>query len=183
MNSLKESVNGFRKRNYQRVQRNEYSYQQTNTFIKGELIRLLEMYNACLVEDQKARLIRDTIDHHIRRYNGYSIEGKFGAHYRQAGVNESSCIFEHIIPVTNVVAMLIEKRLTIDQALNTPTCYINKKDDVVLRENGLGSSSPDNWNFFKRYKILNSTFNTFNGYAITDLNNWTLEDHYNYFKV
>jgi hypothetical protein len=183
MSDLKTLIQSFRKKAYKRVQRNDLSYRQTEDFITSELERLLAKYSACLVEDQEARLTRDFIELAVRRYHEYSIDGKIGGHYRQVGVDEKNCIFEHIIPINSVVAMLIEGRLTINQALNTPTCLIKKEDDVILRESGLGSSSPDHWNFFKRYKGLNSTFKTYNGQAITDLDTFTLEDHYTLFGI
>jgi hypothetical protein len=183
MSNLKTLIESFRKRTYKRVQRSEQSYQQTQDFTVSELERLLEMYKACIVEDQQARLIRDAMEHHIRRYHGYSIEGKIGGHYRQFGVDEKNCIFEHIVPINTTVAMLIENTLTINQALNTPTCLIRKEDDVILRESGLGSSSPDNWNFFKRYKVLNSKFKTYNGTEIVDLDSFTLQDHFTLFGI
>lgn len=183
MSNLKILVENFRKKAYKRVQRNQQSYQQTDDFTKSELERLLEMYSTCLVEDQHARLIRDAMEHHIRRYHDYSIEGKIGAHYRQFGVDENNCIFEHIMPINTIVAMLIEGAMTIDQALNTPTCLIRKEDDVLLRQSGLGSSSPDNWYFFRRYKVLNSKFRTYNGQMINDPDVFTLEDHFKLFGI
>jgi hypothetical protein len=183
MSDLKNLIASFRKVAYKRVQRNEHSYRQTENFITNELERLLEMYSACIVEDQQARLIRDFLEQLIRRYHGYSIEGKFGSHYRQFGVDEKDCIFEHIMPVNITVAMLINSTLTIQQALNTPTCLIKKQDDVILRESGLGSSSPDNWYFFRRYKVLNSKFKTYNGQTIDNPDNFTLEDHFKLFGI
>ena len=183
MSNLKELMEGFRKNAYKKVQRNDYSYRQTDDFTVGELTRLLEMYQSKIEEDQEARLIRDSMDHHIRRYHGYSIQGKINGHYRQIGVDEGNCVFEHVIPATNVLAMLIEGHLTITQALNTPTCLIKKEDDVILRKSGLGSSSPDNWNFFKRYSILDSKFRTYNGHMIENLDNFTLEDHFKLFGI
>lgn len=183
MSKLKELMEGFRKKAYKRVQRNEYSYKQTDYFTTSELERLLDMYLAKIDEDQEARLIRDAMEHHIRRYHGYSIEGKIGAHYRQIGVDESNCIFEHVMPVNTIVAMLIEGRLTITQALNTPTCLIKKEDDVVLRESGHNASSPCPYNFFRRYSVLNSKFKTYNGQAIADPDNFTLDDHFTLFGI
>ena len=121
MSNLKTLVEGFRKQAYKRVQRNDYSYKQTDDFTTSELERLLDKYLAKIEEDQEARLIRDAMERHIRRYHEYSVEGKIGGHYRQLGVDEDNCIFEHIMPVNTIVAMLIEGRLTITQALNTPT--------------------------------------------------------------
>jgi len=183
MSNLKTLIEGFRKQAYKRVQRNDYSYKQTDDFTTSELERLLEKYLSKIEEDQEARLIRDAMEHHIRRYHGYSVEGKIGAHYRQLGVDEDNCIFEHIMPVNTIVAMLIEGRLTINQALNTPTCLINKQDDVLLRESGLNSTSPDNWYFFRRYKVLNSKFKTYNGQPIVDPDNFTLQDHFDLFGI
>lgn len=183
MSKLKELMEGFRKEAYKRVQRNEYSYKQTDDFTTSELERLLSMYLAKIDEDQEARLIRDAMEHHIRRYHDYSIKGKIGAHYRQVGVDESNCIFEHVMPVNTIVAMLIESRLTINQALNTPTCLINKEDDVVLRESGRNASSPCPYNFFRRYSVLNSKFKTYNGQAIADPDNFTLDDHFTLFGI
>jgi hypothetical protein len=183
MSNLKTLVETFRKKAYKRVQRNDYSYKQTDNFTTDELERLLNMYSAKIEEDQEARLIRDAMEHHIRRYHGYAIEGKIGGHYRQFGVDEKNCIFEHVMPVNTIVAMLIDNRLTIKQALNTPTCLVKKEDDVVLRESGHGSSSPDAWYFFRRYTVLNSSFKTYNGQAITDPDNFTLEDHFKLFGI
>lgn len=183
MSNFKKLIESFVKRAYKRVKRDEYAYKQTEELITEELERYLTKYKACLAEDQEARLLRDYMDFSVRRYHGYCIEGKIGAHYRQGGVDEKNCIFEHILPANIVVAMLIEGRLTIKQALNTPTCLINKSDDVILRESGLGSSSPDNWFFFRRYKILNSKFKTYNGQLIDNIDNFSLEDHYKLFGI
>lgn len=183
MSKLKELIEGFRKEAYKRVQRNEYSYKQTDDFTTSELERLLDMYLAKIDEDQEARLIRDAMEHHIRRYHDYSIKGKIGAHYRQVGVDESNCIFEHVMPVNTIVAMLIESCLTINQALNTPTCLINKEDDVVLRESGRNASSPCPYNFFRRYSVLNSKFKTYNGQAIANPDTFTLDDHFTLFGI
>jgi len=176
-------MEGFRKKAYKRVQRNDYSYKQTDDFTVSELVRLLDKYLAKIDEDQEARLIRDAMEHHIRRYHDYVIEGKIGAHYRQVGVDENNCIFEHVMPVNHIVAMLIEERLTINQALNTPTCLINKDDDVVLRKSGRGSSSPNPYYFFRRYSVLNSKFRTYNGQAIDDLENFNLDNHFTLFGI
>lgn len=183
MSNLKTLVETFRKKAYKRVQRNDYSYKQTDNFTTDELERWLNMYSAKIEEDQEARLIRDAMEHHIRRYHEYAIKGKIGGHYRQFGVDEKNCIFEHVMPVNTIVAMLIDNRLTIKQALNTPTCLVKKEDDVVLRESGHGSSSPDAWYFFRRYTVLNSSFKTYNGQAITDPDNFTLEDHFKLFGI
>jgi hypothetical protein len=79
--------------------------------------------------------------------------------------------------------MLIEGRLTVRQALNTPTCLIKKSSDKILAKSGLVSTSPDNYFFFKRYSGLNSEFITYNGETVDKLDSWSLEDHYRLFNI
>ena len=140
------------------------------------------MYKNCLEEDQTARLIRDSIDHWLRRYHDYAVRGNIGAHYRQTGIVQGETVFEHVIPASEIRDMLIEGHLTVTQALNAPTCLISKVDDVILRNNGLSSSTPSRWFFFRRYQVLNSAFNTYNGQAV-EVDSWTLEDHYRLFNI
>jgi hypothetical protein len=184
MSKLQTLIEGYKKRSRNRgVKRNDESYKQCLEFTKSELERLLKMYKGMLEEDMTARLIRDSIDHHIRRYHEYAVQGKIGSHYREVGVIESQSIFEHVIPASSVRDMLIEGRLTINQALNTPTCLIKKSQDTELRKNGLSNTSPNNWYFFQRYRVLNSQFTTNIGTLITDLEAWSLKDHNDYFQV
>lgn len=182
MKTLQESVESFSKKTYTKVKRNERSYRDTYTFIAAEIQRYTEMYKNCIEEDQTARLIRDMLDELIRRYHNYSIRGDIGAHYRQSGIMQGDTVFEHVIPASQIRDMLIQGKLTINQALNAPTCLIRKVDDVKLRKSGLSVSSPSLWNFFKRYQGLDSVFTTYNGQKI-DLDSWTLEDHYRFFNI
>lgn len=182
MTQLKQLVESFTKKNYKKVKRGERSYKDTYEITVSEVTRLVEMYKTCIDEDQIARLIRDSIDHWIRRYHDYSIRGDIGSHYRQTGVVKGDTVFEHVIPANEIRDMLIESKLTVNQALNAPTCLINKADDIKLRKSGLSSSSPSRWHFFKRYNGLDSVFTTYNGQKI-DLNTWTLEDHYLFFNI
>ena len=93
-------------------------------------------------------------------------------------------MFEHVIPAAKVRDMLLAGVLTVKQALNTPTCLISKRNDDILREEGHVSSSPDYWNFFRRYDVFDDTkFVTYNGENIRSLETWTLEDHYNFFNI
>jgi len=184
MTKLQNLVESYEKRSRNHgVKRNEKSYKQCLDFTHGELQRLLAMYSELPEEDMTARLIRDSIDHHIRRYHGYAIEGSIGSHYREVGVVEKDSIFEHIIPASSVRDMLIEGRLSINQALNTPTCLIKKSSDKKLTQSGLVKTSPDNWKFFRRYAVMNSEFVTFNGQSVSNLNEWTLEQHYKFFNI
>lgn len=181
MTDLKVLVEGYQHKNYTRVKRNEVAYRQTTELTTQELTRLVDMYNEQFSEDQTARLIRDSIDHWIRRYHDYCIEGAIGSHYVEEGVNVTECVFEHVIPASAVRNMLLQQRLTIVQALNTPTCLIKKSSDRTLSSSGLVSTNPDPWNFFQRYKVLTSNFSTYNGHTVTGT--WTLSDHYNFFGI
>jgi len=180
MSDFKTLVESFTKRNYKKVQRNDQSYRLTLEITISELTRLIEMYSTCVEEDQTARLIRDSIDHWIRRYHDYAIRGNIGSHYRQTGTVKGETVFEHVVPANEIRDMLLEGKLTVRQALNAPTCLISKVDDVILRQKGLSSSSPSRWFFFQRYSVLQPTITTFNGKPI-NINDWTLEDHYKLF--
>lgn len=183
MTTLKESINGYVKHTYKTVRRNERSYKETDEITISELARLVEMYKECTEENQTARLIRDSIDHWIRRYHDYSIRGSIGAHYRQAGIKQGETVFEHVIPARDIRDMLIQGVLSPRQALNAPTCLISKSNDEVLLKSGLSSSTPSRWHFWDRYRVLNDQFSTYNGTAISDPHNWTLEDHYKFFGI
>jgi hypothetical protein len=180
---LKTLVEGYVKPNRNRgVKRNKDSYAQCLAFVEDELARSVATYRTTVfAEDMRARLIRDSIDRLIRRFHDYSIKERIGSHYREVGVAETESVFEHVIPASSIRDMLIGERLTIKQALNAPTCLIKKSQDEILTKNGLVKSSPNNYIFFKRYQILNSTFTTNDGTAIDPVT-WTLEQHFDYFK-
>ena len=56
--------------------------------------------------------------------------------------------------------------------------FISKKNDQLLREHKRVSSSPDYWQFFRRYDVFNNVkFQTHNGQAIS-ISMWTLQDHF-----
>lgn len=182
--SLQKLVESFSPVSYSRVQRGEQSYRESLAITVSELDRLVSMYKNQTTADQTARLIRDSIDHWIRRYHGYAIEGSIGAHYREIGVDPKRCVFEHVIPAAKVRDMLLQGILTVPQALNTPTCLISVRNDEILREEGHVSSSPDYWHFFDRYAVFDDArFTTYNGEEITDPHAWTLEKHFQYFDV
>jgi hypothetical protein len=179
---LKESLASFTEAKYTKVKRSAKTHSESLTLSVAELERLVSIYKQGRHTAQTARLLRDSMDHWIRRYHGYVIEGGIGAHYTEVGVDLKNCIFEHVIPAAKVRDMLIQGVLTPAQALNTPTCFISKPNDQLLREHKRVSSSPDYWQFFKRYDIFdNVKFSTYNGVTV-DQAAWTLEDHFNYFK-
>lgn len=184
MSDLKQLVEGFTPVNYSRVQRGDKAYKETYDLTVNELERLVKEYKKLQTVGQTARLLRDSIDHWIRRYHGYAIEGSIGSHYIEVGVDRANCVFEHVIPAAKVRDMLLQGILTVKQALNTPTCIISKRNDDILREEGHVSSSPDYWNFFKRYSVFDdTTFVTYNGQEIKNIESWNLGDHYRFFQI
>ena len=180
---LKTLIEGFGDADYGRVTRNESAYAETTELTVSEINRLVVMYKAG-GGMQHLRLLRDSIDHWIRRYHGYTIGGSIGSHYVQVGVDHKDCVFEHIIPASKIRDMMLAGVLTVPQALNAPTCLISKDNDEVLRKTGHGSSSPSYWHFFDRYNVLlGNDFALHNGQVIADMHGWTLEEHYKHFGV
>jgi hypothetical protein len=177
---LKQLVESYQPTKYKQVRRGDESYKSTLDLTERELARLVSLYSHQQTL-QEQRLIRDAIDHWLRRYHGYAIEGSIGSHYIEQGVDVQSCIFEHVIPASKVRDMLLQGILTINQAMNTPTCLISSDNDKLLRKHGHVSSSPDYWNFFNRYAVLDSIFVTHDGKEINS--DWNLQKHYKYFGI
>jgi len=180
MAQLKTLVESYQSTAYKRVKRSEQTHLESAILTEKEITRLLSLYQDQQTLQEK-RLVRDAIDHWLRRYHGYVIEGGIGSHYVEVGVDLRNCIFEHIIPARDALDMLLQGILTVAQAMNIPTCLIGKNNDQILRESGLAQSSPDYWLFFQRYTVLNAQFTTYDG-NIIDTDTWTLQHHYKYFK-
>ena len=185
---LKEGMQDLKKKRKNSVKRNDKAYAQALSTVTEELDRLLVMYRTTVFDDDmRARLLRDMIDFLLRRYHKYAIQGKIKSHYHQTGVSlkPEDTIFEHVIPAATVRDKLIEGTLTINQALNVPTCRVSRSVDSLLRQKGLHDSTPDAWFFFKRYKIAlaDIAIDTYNGQPVTDLDTWTLQDHFDFFGI
>jgi hypothetical protein len=79
--------------------------------------------------------------------------------------------------------MLLYDRLTIDEALNIPTCKLSKSKHKKLNSTKLGSTTPDIWDFWARYRNnLTVKIETHDGTPV-DLKTWDLNKHYEYFKL
>jgi hypothetical protein len=196
MEKTKQLMEAWRPKTKKRVQRNDESYRQCYETTVFELERLLDIYkNTVFEEDMRARLYRDYIDLSIRRYHDYAIKGKIKSHYRQRGVsmaNEDS-IFEHTIPEGVIRDMLIDEVITINQALNSPTCRVSRTHDRMLRDRSLHDNNPDPWFFFRRYingmsetvngQLVVPEFETYNGQVITILDSWSFSDHLQFFGI
>ena len=90
-----------------------------------------------------------------------------------------------MIPASTLRDKLIAGELSINQALNVPTCRVSKAVDQALRDHSLHDSTPDGWIYFKRYQMAapNIEIETYNGKSIDDLGTWTLQNHFDLFGI
>ena len=180
--TLMERVGGFAQKKPTPVKRGGASYNATYWFCKNEIKRYVEMYRQLTVEDQTARLIRDMIDVLLRRYHGYSIKENISAHYYETGLpHGTKTEFEHVIPASVARDLLLFNRLTVDEALNIPTCRLSATKHRKLNSTKLGSTTPDIYWFWQRYQELGINVTTHDGVAV-DTATWNLDSHYSYFK-
>jgi hypothetical protein len=182
MKTLIERVTGFAQKKPTPVKRGGASYDATQQFCKSEIERFVGMYKQLKVEDQTARLIRDMIDVLLRRYHGYSIKENIGAHYYEKGLpHGTKTEFEHVIPAAVARDMLLYDRLTVDEALNIPTCRLSATKHKKLNSTKLGSTTPDIYWFWQRYQSLDITVETHDN-NVVDMASWNLDTHYEYFN-
>lgn len=182
MKPLMERVSGFTQKKPAPVKRGGASYDATYKFARRGLKLCIWMYRRLKVEDQTARLIRDVMDFLLRRYHGYAIKENIGAHYYEKGLaHNAKTEFEHVIPASVARDLLLFDRLTIDEALNIPTCRLSAAKHKQLNSTKLGSTTPDIYWFWKRYAELGIAVETHDGTAI-DTATWNLDTHYQYFS-
>lgn len=180
---LEEAVRNFNPPDYGRVDRDGRAYVATERFVHRGIKICLFLYRKLERLDQTARLLRDTIDFLLRRYHGYAIEGRIKAHYRDASLKPTDkSDFEHVIPAAVLCALLIQGRISIEFAMNPPTCLIRKKDHKLLKKYGYEKRTPDIFWFWLRYKDLNIKIVTHDG-TVVDQATWNLGTHYQYFKL
>jgi len=178
-----ERVSGFAQKKPAPVKRGGASYDATYRFVSRGIKMCVMFYQRLKVEDQTARLIRDVIDFLLRRYHGYAIKENFGAHYFEQGLARGvKTEFEHVIPAAVARDLLLFGRITVDEALNIPTCRLSAKNHKKLNSTKLGSTTPDIGWFWERYKSLGITVETHDGTPV-DMTTWNLDTHYTYFKV
>lgn len=182
MGSLQERVASYAQKKPTPVRRGGASYDATYKFCSRGLRLCVWMYRRLRKEDQTARLIRDVVDFLLRRYHGYSIKENIGAHYCEKGVaHGAKTEFEHVIPASIARDLLLFDRLTIDEALNVPTCRLSATNHRKLNSTRLGSTTPDIYWFWQRYQELDITIQTHDGVDV-DTQAWNLDTHYEYFK-
>lgn len=181
MSQRRTLLEGWTPADHPRVKRSGASYQQTEDFIRAELERWVARYRELDTHDQTARLIRDEIDDHLRRYHEYCIQQNEGAHYREVGlVKDADIEFEHIIPAKIVRDALITGRMTVSDALNVPTCDISRAKHRELAATGMQKTTPDPYWFWRRYQNLGIEIETRDGIRV-DLDTWNLDSHYERF--
>ncbi len=179
--SRRALLEGWQPPTHPRVQRSGASYQQTEDFVRAELERHIRRYSELDSHDQTARLIRDEIDDLLRRYHGYCIEQNQGAHYRETRLGaDIKTEFEHTVPAKVARDALLVGRMTINDALNIPTCELSEQRHRQLNSTGLGKTTPDPYWFWRRYKTLGIDIETRDGIKV-DLDTWNLDTHYEYF--
>jgi hypothetical protein len=166
-----------------RVERNGQSYAETIEYSTQKLEVLVARYRALEQVNQTARLLRDDIDEALRRYHDYVIAGRIVAHYRQKGCRtKKGNVFEHVIPLRTVRNMLISGIITINQALNAPTCVINRRNNNLLSKHKRTKHTPNAWWFWQRYDVLNIDIETFDGTPV-DMSVWDFGEHCKYFNI
>lgn len=183
MKTLLERVDGFAQKKPTPVKRGGSSYDATHRWAKRRLELFTAEYKSLAVEDQYARLVRDDIDRTLRRYHNYCIKENIGAHYFEKNLpHGAKTEFEHIIPEAVTRDLLLFDRLTIDEALNIPTCKLSKANHKKLNSTKLGSTTPDIYWFWQRYQSLTIEIETHDGVKI-DTASWNLDSHYSYFRT
>jgi hypothetical protein len=87
-----------------------------------------------------------------------------------------------VIPASVARDLILFGRLTVDEALNIPTCRLSAAKHKKLNSTKLGSTTPNIYWFWQRYRELGIKLETHDGVAI-DVSTWNLDSHYSYFKV
>lgn len=179
---LQEGVGKFITPKYPKVQRTAESFKAKTAMAKEQLTHLQVRYNN-LKPNEDRRLLRDSIDYWLRRYQGYAIEADMGAHYiTEQAKAQGSNYFEHVVPLSRGRDMLIAGVLTPLQAMHIPTCFVTKEQNDALTQSGRGAHSDDYWLFFSRYDCFTDTIMTHDG-TVIDPKTWSLADHYKHFNV
>lgn len=180
---LKESLDNFVAPVYGRTQRTADTYQTVAEHCGNHLGRLVEEYRAVKNNQQLLREIRNDIDYYLRRYHEYCIKQRdnMGAHYHEVGA-DADTDFEHLIPASRIRDLVLAGAISVTQALNAPTVKLSRAKHALLKDAGWASHTPDMWLPFRRYsQVFSAQFETFDGRTI-DLESWTLEQHFEYFK-
>ena len=175
-------LESFVQTRYKAITRNGSTYVQTYQWAKQGIERVLLVLREHSKQDQSARLMRDEIDFHLKRCHDYCIKERIGAHYKEVGRRRKDCDFEHVIPKAVVRELLIYDKISIDEALNIPTCLLGSENHTIINKVNV-SSTPDIVDFWRRYRetLPDIKIETYNGLQV-DLNNWNFWTHYHFFR-
>ena len=178
----KDQLEKFVQARYRPIRRGGTTYVQTYTWAKLGIERVLVLLRAHPRQDQAARLMRDEIDFYLKRCHDYCIKERIGAHYREVGRRKGECDFEHVLPKALVRELLIYEEITVDEALNVPTCLLSKDNHRAINRIHV-STTPNIYDFWQRYRdnLRTLSIETHDGVAI-NMSTWNLADHYEYFK-
>ena len=176
---LKENLESFIQPVYSKTRRSFDTYDSLRKRCTLKITELAQEYRTIEHDAQALREIRNEIDYYLRRYHNYAIKENIGAHYVEVGLKGNG-IFEHMIPASTVRDCVLAGKISVEQALNVPTCRLSKDSDNLLREKGWANNTPDVYNFWLRYSYcFESVFKTHDGHPVDT--NMNLDDHYKLF--
>lgn len=178
----KDQLAKFKQVRYVPIKRSGATYVQTYNWAKEKINRAVTQLRLYPIQDQSARLMRDEIDFYLKRCHDYCIKERIGAHYREVGVPKKQCDFEHVLPKALTRELLIYNLLTVDEALNVPTCLLSKDKHRLINKVNV-STTPDIWDFWQRYRnnLPDLKIETYDRNTV-NLSDWDLNTHYNYFE-
>ena len=182
MTTLKESLASFIAPVYGKTKRTADTYNTVSAYCARGIEKKVDEYYQVENDQQWLREIRNDIDNYLRRYHKYCIEQRSGikAHYYEVGHDEETD-FEHLIPAAMIRDLLLAKKITVEQAFNTPTVTLSRAKHHALKEAGWASKTPSLYHPFKRYECLGIQIRTYDERDV-DQAGWTLEDHYDHFR-
>lgn len=175
-------LESFVQTRYKAITRNGSTYVQTYQWAKQGINSTLLALREHNKQDQTARLMRDEIDFYLKRCHDYCIKERIGAHYKEQGKRRKECDFEHVIPKAVVRELLIYDIITIDEALNVPTCLLGSENHSLLNKVNV-STTPNIVDFWQRYRdtLKGIKIETYDG-LLVNMQDWDFWTHYQYFK-
>ena len=174
-------MEGFRPGSYPQVVRGGASYHQMHQWTLERLQYLETRYQQQTSHDMTTQLIRMDFDNTLRNYHRYVIQDHLGAHYREQGITaQDRTEFEHVIPIRVIREAVFTGRMSIQRALNVPTCDLRSSLHKRLGQTGYRDDTPCPFWFWRRYQDLGIKICTRDGQAV-DLSTWNLETHYKHF--
>ena len=174
---LKERISKFRQPKFANRKRNKESYVNIAKYAYANLDRLCKEYNSTVNNEDSVKLIRTDDDQVLRMFHKYCIKERIGSHYIEIGVDIDDAEFEHMVPNTVTLDLLLHNVITVTDACNMPTCTLSKERHNSLREKGWGSKTPDIYEFWKRYEYcfeVDGQFTTWDGIPV-DVNQTLLK--------